>query len=150
MSVTDDLSRLADLAGVARRYRDAYGKEVESPVEGLRAVLGSLGYEVETDGQIAKSLSWADRESRKLVRATVPLEAGRDTSVGLADISGGEVEWRLTFEDGSTRDGRDTVHAEQGGASFPLDGIPEGYHHLHVSSGDREAEATLIAAPGRC
>ena len=150
MSVNDDLHRLANLAGVARHYRDAYGKEVESPVEGLRAVLGSLGYEVETDRQIADSVAWTIREHAKLVRATVPVEAGRDSSVPLADISDGEVEWRLTLEDGTTREGRDTVRIEGGGASFPLDGVPEGYHHLHVSSAGRTADATLIAAPSRC
>ena len=150
MSGQDDLDRLAELAGVSRRYRDAYGKEVESPIEGVRAVLASLGYDVDTDKALAGSVAWATEDRRKLVRASVPIEAGRDSSVALFGIGDGEVEWQVTLEDGSTREGRDMVRAEGEAASFPLDGLPEGYHRLHVAAAGREADASLIAAPARC
>ncbi|WP_158809861.1 malto-oligosyltrehalose synthase [Beijerinckia sp. L45] len=150
MSVNDDIYRLAELAGVERRYRDAYGKEVESPAVGVRAVLASLGYDVGNDRDLADSVAWADGQRQKLVRSTVPIEAGRDTVVALSAGDGDPVAWHLTFEDGSTRDGSATARRDGAGASLALAAVPEGYHQLHVTAAGREAEATLIAAPSHC
>jgi hypothetical protein len=100
MSGNDDLYRLAALAGVARTYRDIYGHEVETPVDGLRAVLAALGYDVETDGRLAASAAYAQQRQHWLLRPTLPVEAERDIDIPLSGIHASDVEWHLTLEDG--------------------------------------------------
>ncbi|MGD0634152.1 MAG: 4-alpha-glucanotransferase [Beijerinckiaceae bacterium] len=150
MSGNDDLYRLAALAGVARTYRDIYGHEVETPVDGLRAVLAALGYDVETDGRLAASAAYAQQRQHWLLRPTLPVEAERDIDIPLSGIHASDVEWHLTLEDGSVREGRDATRLNAHGISFPLAGIPAGYHHLAITVSGRGAAATVIAAPPRC
>ncbi len=148
--IEDELHRLAALAGVACRYRDAYGKDVDSPADGLRAVLASLGYEVATDRELKGSLAWAGEQRRRLLRATLPVEAGSVVRVDLQGVDGGSVDWRVTLEDGVTREGRAAVQSDGAGAFFAPEPFPEGYHRLHVAAAGRSAEATVIAAPAHC
>ncbi len=150
MSGDDDLYRLAELAGVERRYRDAYGQDVESPASGIRAVLASLGYEVATTRELQGSLAWADDRRRKLLRATVPVEAGCVARIDVLGADGNEIDWQLTLEDGATREGRAPVRSDAAGAFFSCEALPEGYHRLRVESDGRSAEAMVIAAPARC
>ena len=146
----DDLYRLAALAGVERGYRDAYGKNVDSPTHGIHAVLASLGYDVATDGELKDSVAWAENQQRKLVRATIPVEAAADVRIPLHGVRDGAVEWQLVLESGVVEEGRAEVQASGEAASFALGVLPEGYHALRVAAGGRSAEATIIAAPPRC
>ncbi|MDR3461964.1 MAG: 4-alpha-glucanotransferase [Beijerinckiaceae bacterium] len=150
MSGNEDLYRLAALAGVARRYRDAFGQDVDSSPEGLRAVLAALGYDVESDGRLAAAADYAQQRQHWLLRPTVPVEAERDIEIPLAGIQAQDAEWHLTLEDGSVREGRDATRPTAQGVSFPLAGIAPGYHRLAVTVGGRSAATTLIAAPPRC
>ncbi len=150
MSGDDDLYRLAELAGVEHHYRDAYGKDVESPASGIRAVLASLGYEVATTRELQGSLAWADERRRKLLRTTVPVEAGSEVRIDLFGAGGQDVEWQLTLESGLMREGRAPVRSDAAGAYFACESLPQGYHRLRVAADGRSAEATVIAAPARC
>ncbi|TXN07120.1 hypothetical protein FV219_08685, partial [Methylobacterium sp. WL122] len=54
------LQRLADLAGIADGYVDAFGKPVETPLEVRRGMLAALGFAVESDDAVARSLAEAE------------------------------------------------------------------------------------------
>ena len=62
---------------------------------------------------------------------TVPIRAAPGTNV----------EWQVTLEDGSAREGRARVEHHDRGDVLWLDHLPDGYHKLVVRAGDTRAEA---------
>lgn len=150
MSGNDNLYRLAALAGVSRTYRNAYGTHVETPDDGIRAVLAGLGYDVENEARIAASAHYAVQRQHWMLRPTITVPAGQDTPVAIGGLRDGNVEWHITHEDGSVREGRQAAVPGAGGVTLPLAGLPEGYHRLAIKVNGRSAATTVIAAPPVC
>ena len=144
--MSDALQRLADLAGIADGYVDAFGKPVETPLEVRRGMLGALGFAVETDDAVARSLGAVEALRNGLIPPLVPVEARRAARVPVRGE--GTATWRLVDERGNARDGRAALSGDAAGLELPP--LTPGYHHLTVTLGERTGQAWIIAAPQRC
>ena len=141
--MTDDqLYRIAALAGVERGYKSAHGEHVDSPPHVIAAILNSLGYDVSSDAQRDAAIATLEEGARRVLPRIAVLRVGEPVSLPLK--GDGPLEWHLTLEDGSVREG--SARVEEGLALAPL---PEGYHRLRVETGGRTDESMLIAAPDR-
>jgi (1->4)-alpha-D-glucan 1-alpha-D-glucosylmutase len=145
----DSVRRLADLVGIADRFRDLHRNIVETQFSTKRAILEGLGLEIATGGQTRETLARVEALKNGLVPALIPTQAGRPFGVGLRGVGEGSAVWRISEEGGAAREGRAAVVAA-GGTGLPLPALPAGYHRLQVRIGSRSGEATIVAAPRRC
>ncbi|KMO28747.1 hypothetical protein VQ03_29840, partial [Methylobacterium tarhaniae] len=150
MAVTEDVvARLADEAGIAADYTDAFGQRVETPLAVRQGLLAALGLPAGTEEEAQASLNRIRSLRHGLVPPLVPVEARRAARVPVrpGDASG-TVSWRVVDERGTARDGRVALGPET--AAIELPPLTPGYHRLTVTLGETRAEATVIAAPQRC
>ncbi len=149
MAVTEDVvARLADEAGIAADYTDAFGQRVETPLSVRQGLLAALGLPAGTEEEARASLARIHALRHGLVPPLVPVEAGRAARVPVrAEARSGTLSWRIVDERGTARDGRVALGPDT--AAIELPPLTPGYHRLTVT-GDRRAEATVIAAPQRC
>ncbi|SEO38982.1 maltooligosyl trehalose synthase [Methylobacterium sp. ap11] len=150
MAVTEDVvARLADEAGIAADYTDAFGQRVETPLGVRQGLLAALGLPAGTEEEARASLGRIRALRHGLVPPLVPVEARRAARVPVRPEGGsGTLSWRVVDERGTARDGR--VVLAPGTEAIELPPLTPGYHRLVVTLGERRAEATVIAAPQRC
>lgn len=157
------LVRLASMMGVATSYVGLSRDFHEISDEVLIAILGALGIDAKTDDAIAASIKRLSRENTlRLIDPTVLHTVGTETHVimhtGITQVP----QVSLIFEDGTMYDGELVVNPLPDVKVREVDDkfiatsqlvlpaeLPVGYHTLHVVSGDRSADATLICAPQR-
>nr|WP_319246385.1 4-alpha-glucanotransferase [uncultured Celeribacter sp.] len=123
--MADARLELARQRGIHMEYHDQMGLRHETTVETAVALLAALGLEAETEESARAHLEAGDD--------CLPWDVvcARDTAPWV-DI--GDAEWQLTFEDGTTCEGR-------GGDSLPV--LPLGIHRLVAGA----RRITLLAAP---
>lgn len=154
------LIRLAKLVGVATSYVGMSHDYHEIEDDVLVAVLKALGIDASNDGAIEQSMEsiLRDRHSR-LVAPTVLHTVGKPSKV-LVNVGVLEApQASITLEDGSEFAGKIAYGAGDGSiheiddtfvstSSVILpEGLPAGYHTLHVRVGERTQDATVISAP---
>lgn len=157
------LIQLAKLAGIATSYvgmsRDYH--EIKDDV--LVAVLGALGIDASSDAAIRQSTKQILNERYgRLVAPTVLHNVGSEShvlvNVGATDVPSATI----TLENGEPYGGVILPDAGDGSIAHTVDDrfvvtasvvipadLPEGYHTLHVTVGDRTEDATLISAPAK-
>ena len=157
------LIQLAKLAGIATSYvgmsRDYH--EIKDDV--LVAVLGALGIDASSDAAIRQSTKQILNERYgRLVAPTVLHNVGSEShvlvNVGATDVPSATI----TLENGEPYRGVILPDAGDGSIAHTVDDrfvvtasvvipadLPEGYHTLHVTVGDRTEDATLISAPAK-
>ncbi|GLS43657.1 malto-oligosyltrehalose synthase [Methylobacterium brachythecii] len=146
-----DLTRLADLVGIAKGYTDAFGTPVETSEETRAGMLAALGFAVGTEDEVARSLASVEALRLGLIPPLLPAEARRSLRVPvLADGTAGSIVWRLVDERGHASEGRASLDVAGTGPSFELPPLTPGYHRLTATLGERRAQAWIIAAPQRC
>jgi 4-alpha-glucanotransferase len=167
MSTPDrDLLKLAQLAGVAPRYRDVWNRPRDVSLDTLRAILGAMGFAVASEHEIAASIAAQEAaEWRLLLPPVVTMIAGDAAAAPVTIEEGREprLAWRLLLDSGEERRGElpledaPVLARRRDGAqrwrrwALPLDpGLPPGYHRLRVSAGAAAGETVLIVAPRRC
>ncbi len=128
------LRGLAQAAGLALRYTDAFGKAHEVSNDTLKAVLTALDLPAGSNEQIADSLA------RVQYDADTKLPAMVTTTIGHPTIVTPKARFRLTLEDGDTIDG----HTGPDGALPAINAV--GYHTLEID----DSTHTLAVAPTRC
>ncbi len=138
----DQLYRIAALAGLERGFKNARGEHVDAPPHAIAAVLRSLGYDVSSDAERDAAVATLEDAGRRPLPRIAAVRAGEPVSLPIK--ADGPVQWRLTFEDGSVREG-----SARSGDGLALDPLPEGYHQLRVGAHGRTDASTLIAAPER-
>ena len=130
------LTKLAEAAGVAPRWRDVHGEWHDVTPQTLRAVLDALGLPADTNSAVQDSLASLQQGATLLPLVTA--QAGQPTRL---PIPAGP--FRLTMEDGSTHDG--LLRQVDGSVELPSIATP-GYHQLEVG----KQQVTLAVAPQRC
>lgn len=134
-----DIAQLAEAAGIAAEYSDAYGTPVTVPPDTQRALLAALGLPAGSPGELRDSLAHAKALRSGPTPSLIVAPVGREWPL---DTRGGEAaEWSLTLEDGTTRQGR---------TGNPMPALPAGYHTLELRAGAATHRATVLAAPDRC
>ena len=126
-----DLIALAEAAGLAPRWRDAFGKMHDVAPEVLRAVLAALGTPAGSDAEVADSRGGLQHEEGPLP-PLLTADAGQPIAVPAP-----AGRFRLTLEDGTRREGRAEPRA-----LLPAIDVP-GYHALELG----DIRTTLAVAP---
>ncbi|MBV9782959.1 MAG: 4-alpha-glucanotransferase [Acidisphaera sp.] len=132
-----ELLSLAEAAGLAPRWRDAFGKTHDVAPATLRSVLAALDLPASSNGDVRDSLA----RLRRLGAELQPLVTA-ETNVPIT-LTAPAGRFRVKLEDGSTREG--TAEARDGRVTIPPIDAP-GYHSLEIS----DRETVLAVAPPRC
>jgi 4-alpha-glucanotransferase len=157
----EPLRRLAEAAGVAWRYRDAWGEERQVPAETIVAVLAIMGIAAGNAREIAESKARLDAAARgdSLPEAvTIIADEGLVPLALAAADAARALQWTLHLEDGETREGASAPidlailgsRGRPARCALPLGPVPAGYHRLSLVLNGRAVETALIAAPRRC
>ncbi|MCS0604920.1 4-alpha-glucanotransferase [Streptomyces sp. LP11] len=134
-----DLSRLAELHGVATSYSPAPDLTVLVPASAVVAALAALGVDAGTPDAVRAALAVREHELReRLLPPTVVHWAGAEPPAALAALPAGTL-LSVATEDGRHRDGWDGVVE-----------LPLGVHRLTATAPDgRTGTAHLVVAPDR-
>jgi 4-alpha-glucanotransferase len=131
----DGLAALADAAGLARTWRDAFGQGHDVSPDTMVAILDRLGLPAASAAQIRESRDNLQTQRAATTSSLITADAGAAVTIpGLGDQT-----LRLVLEDGQPLD-----ITPSGGTFIAPDVI--GYHRLEL--GDRGI--TLAVAPPRC
>ncbi|WP_030237144.1 4-alpha-glucanotransferase [Streptomyces sp. NRRL S-455] len=132
---SEDLSRLADLHGVATSYSPSPDRTVAASATAVTRTLAALGVEASTPGAVRAALAARERElGARLLPPTV-VGWGTGTPAALATLPEGT---------------RLRVHTEQGETRASAEQLPPGVHRLTATAPDgRTATAYLVIAPAR-
>ncbi|WP_329249912.1 4-alpha-glucanotransferase [Streptomyces sp. NBC_01478] len=131
----EDLSRLAELHGVATAYRPSPDHAVPASALAVVAALAALGVDASTPRATTAAL--AARRHELAERLLPPTVVGRYGSTPAAlDALPEGTRLHIETEQGETRTG--------------IDQLPPGVHHVTATAPDgRRAEAQLVVAPDR-
>lgn len=137
---TADLHRLARAAGVAVRWRDAYGERQTVMPDALRHVLAAMALPAGSAAQLRDSLA----RLRLAQRACPPLvTADQGAPILIPGVFPQQAGFHIALADGRGLSGTASAHAD--GVLLPA--VTEaGYHKLRIG----EREITLAVAPPRC
>jgi 4-alpha-glucanotransferase len=171
MTTSENLDRLARLAGVEQEYWDIWGNHHPVDEAGMRAILAALGYPAEDEAAIAAAIARLEEAPwRRALPPVVIVSEGAPAYVPVVlprPSLALPIECRLTREDGTTHDfvfrpAEVVIEAERrvDGADLvrltltvPAE-LPLGYHRLVLGEEEtaaaRLAEMRLIVAPERC
>ncbi|KPH98656.1 4-alpha-glucanotransferase [Actinobacteria bacterium OK074] len=133
--MVEDLTRLAELHGVATSYQPSPDRTVAASDSAVTAALVALGVDVSGPDAVRRSLTGREAEVRaRLLPPTVVCWDGQVSEAIAALPDGTRV--RVEAEGGEVLDG--------------LGQLPHGVHQLHVTAPDgRTATAHLVAAPAQ-
>jgi (1->4)-alpha-D-glucan 1-alpha-D-glucosylmutase len=161
--VSEALTRLAGLYGIAPQYRDTHGRVHAVPQDTLRALLATMGIAAETDTDVEHALSArAHGRAGGTVAPVIVVRHGVRPAIR-TDLATA-LSWRLIEEGGATHSGSlappplgDQVQADPAGETrgerefvLPLE-PPQGYHRLLLLAGEAVlGETLLIVTPARC
>ncbi|MGN9759122.1 4-alpha-glucanotransferase [Streptomyces sp. SD31] len=132
---SDDLTRLAELHGVATSYQPSADRTVTASATALTLALAALDIDTGTPGAVGAALAARERELReRLLPPTVVCWSGAEPEA-LASLPSGT---RLHIE------------TEQGETRAAADRLPPGVHRLTATAPDgRTATSHLVVAPPR-
>ncbi|HST74092.1 MAG TPA: 4-alpha-glucanotransferase, partial [Acetobacteraceae bacterium] len=135
-----ELLALAEQAGVAPRWRDAFGRTHDVTPDTLRAVLRALDLPAGSEAEIRDSRAALDEQSRTgSLPPLVTAEVGQEVRLPVA-----AGRFRLTLEGGGGYEGSTEADAE-GHARLGAVAEP-GSHRLEIG----DVAVTLAVSPGRC
>ncbi|KUO22048.1 4-alpha-glucanotransferase [Streptomyces dysideae] len=135
VSPSEDLSRLAELHGVAPFYRPSPDRVVAASATAVTLALAALDIDASTPGAVARALAARERELRERLLPPTLVCRGGGTPDALAALPSG-TRLRIETEQGETR-----VAADQ---------LPHGVHRLTATAPDgRTAHSHLVVAPAR-
>ncbi|MEU3550082.1 4-alpha-glucanotransferase [Streptomyces longwoodensis] len=131
----EELSRLAELHGVATSYSPSPDRTVPATATAVTRALAALGVDASTPQALRTAL--ADRERHLRERLLPPT---------VVAWSGSPVPALTALPDGT----RLHVTTEEGGTRTSLDGLPPGVHELTATAPDgRTVRSHLVVAPPR-
>ncbi|MFE5815601.1 4-alpha-glucanotransferase [Streptomyces sp. NPDC056479] len=131
----DDLSRLAELHGVATSYQPSADRTVTASATALTRALSALGVDTSAPAAVRAALAARERELRERLLAPT-----------LVCWSGTEPEALAALPSGT----RLRIQTEQGETRTDADQLPPGVHRLTVTTPQgRTATSHLVVAPPR-
>jgi 4-alpha-glucanotransferase len=143
--MTDDaIMRLAEAAGIAVNWTDAYGASRTVSAETLRTILQALDLPCASDAQCKESTERLARENAGTsLPPLIASELGEPLRLPAACGLHGQ-RYRIEFEAGGHMEGRFHSDRSQPPEVAPIDCY--GYHRLVAGN----TETTLAVAPSRC
>jgi (1->4)-alpha-D-glucan 1-alpha-D-glucosylmutase len=162
------LAQLATLCGILPEYQDHWGQSRVCSDATRRSLLGAMGLATGTDAELRASLErMASREVRRMLPPSLVAgedPTGLDLPAWLPESAAAQrLAWRLTLENGETRDGAFPPPAAPGPEVRWIEGVryqphtlrlPSapglGYHTLEVQGPAGPVSMRLIVTPERC
>ena len=133
---------LAQAAGLAREWTNAFGQPMRVAPDALRTILDALGFPCRNDQQCRDSHARLD-QLRSALPHLVTATVGSPVRLPLPQAFAGR-NYRIEFEGGGHVEGRISDHV---GAEIELPAVDRsGYHRLLIP----DACITLAVAPPRC
>ena len=149
-SPTPALGRLARQMGTLTTYRDALGNDRTPSAETLMAVLQTLGVDITSPDQADKLLDMRRDDGTRLAAPVIVVWDGASTTIEtVAAEHLGPVEATLVLETGETIERFSSPRADAPGLQLlsTPEGLPLGYHELHLRAGRIESKSTVLCAP---
>lgn len=143
--LSEDLTRLAALCGVATSYRPSPDRAVPASATAVTLALAALDVDATTPAAVAAALAAREHErERRLLPPTVVHWAGDGTPSALTALPPG-TDLRFESEEGAAHASRTSRTSRTS-----LDELPPGVHRVTATAPDgRTGEAHLIVAPSR-
>lgn len=164
-SFDDALARAAEACSIDLDYWDIFHHQHRVSGDGLRSILGSLGWDVSSQESIQRQLlsHFEENLRRPAKRTSVIGENDKVIELTLPIEASGSIGFQVIQENGSSLNGSVDIHSLEGlreltGASFtarvyrfPLPWeMPLGYHGLKLTKdGTTLADVNLIVCPDR-
>ena len=162
----ETLFQLVADAGIQAGFHDVFGTHRALQADTALRILGALGLPAETDAQRRSSLAaLRERPWRRGLPGSLVVPAEQQPAELYLHVPAGSAaaRWRVVAEDGQRHEGRinlldcpvDDERAVDGQAMvrrvcrLPV-ALPEGYHRLSVTCGERDLDCVLIVAPRLC
>ncbi len=160
--MSEALTHLARLHGIAPEYRDTHGRVHVVSEATLHALLATMGIAASADNEVEQALAaHAAGRGRPAVAPVLVVRQGMSPSIRVN--LGTPLSWRLIEEGGATHDGwvapaaLDNQAPKDAGSETPACEFllpiepPLGYHRLLFFSGETVlGETQLIVTPARC
>src|SRR5947199_1075047 len=127
------IDRLTRLLGIANGYTDVHQNENVTSEESKRAIIAAFGLDVSSASAARASLAAIEQVRGAMFAPLVTPDSYGTVPIRAAP--GTNVEWQVTLEDGSAREGRARVEHHDRGDVLWLDHLPDGYHKLVVRAG---------------
>ncbi len=170
MDADRDLERLAEMAGVEPRFWDIFGGYHETTPEGMRAILGAMGFDARSDDGVRASLRMLENGPWQSVLPPVkvfrlgPAEGRFGVPISIPDQDASRpFRWRLVCDNGVLFEDEfrpadappiDNRTVDGIGYSRYVIDLPSriapGYQRLRLEGADTLSESTIIVAPERC
>lgn len=145
IDVSDALRRLAQAAGLAIEWTDAFGDLQQIPPATLRAVLHALQLPCDSDADCETSIAaLAQEEIMLAIPPLITAQVGCETELSPHAHVHGQ-PYRIEFEDGDLADGTLSDNRDQPVRLPAFDRV--GYHRLYIGE---HHSVTLAVAPPRC
>ena len=147
---TPALGRLARQMGTLTTYRDALGNDRTPTAETLMAVLQTRGVDITSPDQADKLLDMRRDAGARLAAPVIVVWDGASTTIEtVAAQHLGPVEATLVLETGETIERFSSPRADAPGLQLlsTPEGLPLGYHELHLRAGRIESKSTIVCAP---
>lgn len=169
MNAREALERLGRMHEIAPDYYDIWGQRHEVPDSSLSALLTALGVRAGTPQEVEDSIRAAEAGRWRAVMppAIVVREEAAPWKIRLnlpAAAANAPLAWRLTQEDGASREGTFDAASLNIAESAELDGerfvarefmfqagLPCGYHRLAIlREGATLGETSFVVGPAQC
>lgn len=147
---TPALTRLARRLEVLTTYRDARGNDQSPSAETLMAVVHTLGVDIGSPDQTDELLDWRPGTGARLAAPVIVVWDGAPSTIEIDTAEHrGQVEATLVLETGETIDRFSSPGVGASGLQLlsTPEGLPLGYHELHVRAGRLESKSTVLCAP---
>lgn len=164
MAEDTQLNRLCDYAGLEISYWDVAGVHHEVPRKTKKKLLTAMGYAANTQAAAKATLKKLQETDRQRMAPPVLVRRQGDSitiDLNIRDLLASQsFNWRVNLESGCELCGEvmgsdihDLGGYRSGGHDYRqirlelTDQIPNGYHELHISTGNQSALTRLIIAP---
>lgn len=139
-SADDSLRRLAEAAGLAVHWRDAFNAPQEVNDDVLRSLLATMGLAADSSVQIRESMKRLEQDAREQSDHLIVMDQGVAAQFNWS----GPPSYRITLESGRTLGGLATPIGPDMARIAPLNEV--GYHVLEIGGTRR----MLAVCPARC
>lgn len=157
MTATSVVELLADHLGVLPSFDDQTGKTQHTSEETRRAIIGAMGFAIDSEVRAKEVLEQLyDEDRKRLIEPVQVLKRRPDHRFRVhAPRREGAVRWKLDIRSERGRiASRDGLYDSAGPLEIDLPNFGIGYYDAHLSltttRGETEANQTLIIVPDRC
>ncbi|WP_417450858.1 4-alpha-glucanotransferase [Kordiimonas sp.] len=140
------LDKLCTARGILDGYHDLSGTYIKASDETKRAQLEAMHIPASSNEDLHSALQEIENERHRLLPRSIVVKRQPSLQLHLQSGVPAHLEWKLTLEDGTHRNGR--IDGEETTLELGPD-IPLGYHVLELQTQEKNETSHLIVTPQR-